>query len=177
MTCHGAVLALFVMTACGGQTARDAPDAGSGSTQDASPGAADSAGGGPTPVVHSMFLTVLHAGDGCVPQKLVASAQGLVSCTVFVVLPAGAGCDASAGLTAAPADAAGAVRRTGVPSSSSVCMLAQLPESTWTNGSCAGSTEPGWCYAKAPPSGMCAQAIIFSAGSPPAGAEVLLGCD
>lgn len=176
MTRHDVTVAILALTACGGQTSGNAPDAaGPVSAQDASSETGGEAGV-PTPVVHSMFLAVLGP-SGCMPQMLVADAQGLVSCTVFVVPAAGAGCDASAGLTPAPPGAADAVRRSGVSSSSSVCMLPQLPEGAWVNGTCASSTEPGWCYQRAPASGTCPQRIVFSEGSPPVGAEVLVGCE
>jgi hypothetical protein len=43
-------------------------------------------------------------------------------------------------------------------------------------GSCAASSDPGWCYVTGPGAGSCAQAILFSSGLPPHGASTALVC-
>ncbi len=45
-------------------------------------------------------------------------------------------------------------------------------------GSCANATEPGWCYVEgaAATKGSCAQAVLFSSGSPPRGSKTALRC-
>lgn len=168
--------ALVSLAACGGRAGQPSSagaDRGTGAGED---GAAD-AGNEQSTGVHYRFLSIIQP-PACLPQVLAVDAQGFVACTVFVVLPAGSACASWPGLVGAPAAAADAVvARSGSPQSSTVCVLAQLGESERVNGTCTASTRPGWCYVTDPPGQQCPQAITFSPGTPPAGAEVMLGCD
>jgi hypothetical protein len=63
-----------------------------------------------------------------------------------------------------------------------VCALQQLTPSDpqaaqeFSNGSCAASPNPGWCYVTGAAAGGCPQAILFTNGEPPHGATVSLQC-
>ncbi len=46
----------------------------------------------------------------------------------------------------------------------------------FSNGSCIGSTSPGWCYVTGAAAGRCPQAIVFTPSEPPSGAIVSLRC-
>jgi hypothetical protein len=59
----------------------------------------------------------------------------------------------------------------GDPANQSVCVLKQLPPKV----DCSASGNPGWCYVEGGNSG-CAQAIVFSNGSPPPGSLTTLAC-
>jgi hypothetical protein len=66
------------------------------------------------------------------------------------------------------------------PATLSVCSLKQLtPERSpeaFQSGSCASSTEPGWCYVTGAAAGRCPQRIEFSTVSPPGEAIANLVC-
>jgi hypothetical protein len=76
------------------------------------------------------------------------------------------------------------------PANQSVCQLAELINNAGTNtpgviynagnfdntGSCATSTQAGWCYVEGGAAKGCAQAIVFANGSPPAGSTSSLQC-
>jgi hypothetical protein len=68
----------------------------------------------------------------------------------------------------------------GDPDLQPVCALQQLnPVSNagdFSNGSCAASSDNGWCYVTGSAAGGCPQAILFSNGEPPTGATVSLQC-
>jgi hypothetical protein len=84
----------------------------------------------------------------CLPEPLHVDAAGAVQCRVVMTLPNGGG-DAT------------------VP---------QLLGSQLVGGSCAQSTEQGWCYVTGAAAGRCAQKIVFSPGTLPSGATVELDC-
>jgi hypothetical protein len=111
------------------------------------------------------------------PVTLPTDGAGQAQCQLFETLAAGDTCAAHPGLVAASTDAA-AVRPLGAGASQSVCVLAQLPQSSWVNGSCETSSQAGWCYLTAPAApNNCAQAIVVSAtGMLPANAIAALGC-
>jgi hypothetical protein len=168
-------LLVLALVACGGQTS--GPNGGS---PDGGNAPVDAANADEGPTAHTHFLTLVNGSAGlCMPQTLVADAQGQVACSIFELPPSGGGCDVSAGLFSVASDAAAAVRTAAqAPSTQVVCQLAQLPESDWVGGTCAASSSPGWCYVSgAAAGGNCAQAIRFSpTGDPGAGVTVLLGC-
>ena len=84
----------------------------------------------------------------CLPEPLHVDAAGAVQCRVVMTLPNGGG-DAT------------------VP---------QLLGSQLVGGSCAQSTEQGWCYVTGAAAGRCAQKIVFSPSTLPSGATVELDC-
>jgi len=84
----------------------------------------------------------------CLPEPLHVDAAGAVQCRVVMTLPNGGG-DAT------------------VP---------QLLASQLVAGSCAQSTEQGWCYVTGAAAGRCAQKIVFSPNTLPSGATVELDC-
>lgn len=174
------VALLLLLAACGGEIG--SPPSARGRLPGAATGAEGGSGGGneELPPMYR-FLTVIEGGSSartCFPEALVADAQGLVRCTVFVILSGAASCSSLPGLTDADPSAASAVRqRGGIAASSRICVLAQLPSATWVDGSCESSTQPGWCYVAGPAAGpQCPQAFEFSPGSPPPGAELMAGC-
>jgi hypothetical protein len=49
-----------------------------------------------------------------------------------------------------------------------MCEVAQVPPSAWVNGSCAKSSQPGWCYDTSSPAGTCSMGgVFFSAPTAP----------
>ncbi|MGD0526687.1 MAG: hypothetical protein ABSE49_16185 [Polyangiaceae bacterium] len=68
----------------------------------------------------------------------------------------------------------------GDPDTYPTCALQQLTAdnnpSDFSNGSCAGSSQPGWCYVTGAAANGCPQEILFSNGQPPSGATVSLQC-
>jgi hypothetical protein len=69
----------------------------------------------------------------------------------------------------------------GDPDTYPTCALDQLtvgtnPGDFDANGSCAGSTDPGWCYVTGTAANGCPQAILFTSGEPPHGATSSLQC-
>jgi hypothetical protein len=67
------------------------------------------------------------------------------------------------------------------PSTYPVCAVEQLNQTQspgdFSGGTCASSSDPGWCYVTGTAANGCAQALIFSAtGQPPDGARVSLQC-
>jgi hypothetical protein len=126
------------------------------------------------------FITLLRADNSsCMPQKLPVGSGGQVSCTIFELPLSPASCDPTHGLSAVdPATEQAVDAAEHASSSQTVCQLAQLPTSDWVNGSCAQSTQPGWCYVTGAAAGNnCAQALRFSAnGAPAAGVVALFAC-
>ena len=62
-----------------------------------------------------------------------------------------------------------------------MCQLQELtphlsPMDFDSQGSCAESPEPGWCYVEGEAAGQCPQQIIFTNGEPPTGSTVSLQC-
>jgi hypothetical protein len=165
----------LALVACGGQTSGS-----NGGSLDGGNAPLDAANGDEGPTAHTHFLTYLnYESDRCSPQALVADAQGLVACSIFELPTNGGGCDASLGLSPVASDVAAAVQAAAqVPSSQVVCQLAQLPESDWVGGTCAGSSSPGWCYVSGPAAGSnCPQAIRLSpTGTPGPAVRMLFGC-
>jgi hypothetical protein len=142
--------------------------------------------------------------DACLPQKLDVDACGNVECLILVtLLDPTKTCADLPGMVPAPAavlqtfqknqhDAwiAGGMVGTD-PSTLPTCelqQLSQLPSGTDpalcappvgtfdAAGSCAASSEPGWCYVEGAAAGLCSQSILFSAGQPPSGTVVSLQC-
>jgi hypothetical protein len=68
----------------------------------------------------------------------------------------------------------------GDPDTYPTCALQQLTTGAnpndFTNGSCAASGDAGWCYVTGAAANGCPQAILFTSGQPPAGAQVSLQC-
>lgn len=168
----------------GGASALDAPidDAAAAPGAACDGGAAQVAGGdGATSAEDAgvFFVTGLVLGGGsCLPRTLPVVAPGQVDCQILYVLTSGDACAAHSGLSGASADSAASVRaKDGFDSSQSICVLAQLPLTDWTCGSCATSSVAGWCYVIAPAAGTCPQSLLLSSGgAPPAGAEALFTC-
>jgi hypothetical protein len=132
--------------------------------------------------------------DQCLPQPLNVDMSGHAPCLVLATLPSASGngeaaCDnAAEGLGIPDASvlvpfqqeqhkAWLAARRPGVdPSTLPTCEVTQIPYVA--NGSCAKDpSNPGWCYVTGGLStGKCAQAIQFTARTPPSGSTVTLQC-
>ena len=68
----------------------------------------------------------------------------------------------------------------GDPDTYPTCALQQLTTGAnpndFTNGSCAASMDAGWCYVTGAAANGCPQAILFTSGQPPPGAQVSLQC-
>ena len=126
------------------------------------------------------FLAALHLTNGlCLPQVLPPDGAGLVPCQVFYVLATGDTCAAHPGLSQAdPGMFASITVGTQVTiAPESVCVLAQLPTSAWVNGSCATSSQPGWCYVTGAAASPCAQTLAVSpSATVPMRASASLGC-
>jgi len=138
-------------------------------------------------------------GNACLPRVLSPAPNGSVPCSVLVTLP-GAGsclnptCPTAGGLTvpdssvltpfceAAEASYMGEKGAPGDPAIQSVCQLAQLVKGQAQatdfdgNGSCAESTDKGWCYVEGAGASGCAQAIVLAQGSLPPGSLTTLEC-
>ena len=137
----------------------------------------------------------------CLPQRLTVDPMtGTVPCLILVTLPtpgAESTCSGLPGLQPAPFDVlsrfqagphAGWVQGGGAasgqpdPSSFPTCVMNELTTTTdhgadFTNGTCAVSPNPGWCYVTgAAAGGGCSQQILFTSGQPPHGASVSLQC-
>ncbi len=125
------------------------------------------------------------------PQKLTPDANGNVPCLILVTLPAGdctgpglADVDPTllARFRQSQHDTWTVNGRPGTdPSLLPTCQLTELTPSVNTksfdaNGSCAASSDSGWCYVEGKAAGSCPQSIIFTAGEPPPGAQVSLQC-
>ena len=121
----------------------------------------------------------------CVPRPLVVDVTTqTVPCLVLETLPDPGDesvCNGAPGLSVPNADILAAFRAAQAkaaapgedPGQFPVCQVAQLP----ATGSCALSTDPGWCYVDGANAGLCPQAVQFSkAGNPKVGASVSLQC-
>jgi hypothetical protein len=90
-------------------------------------------------------------------------------------------CDAQEAAYQQQVQAAGGVA-TGLqdPAERSVCALVQLIPAAnpvdFSDGSCVGSVDRGWCYVTGAAAGTCPQAILFTATEPPPGAVASLQC-
>jgi hypothetical protein len=106
----------------------------------------------------------------CLGRVLSPDSAGQVPCAIFFLLASGDTC-AAHGLSPAAADVAASVESfEDVPSSQAICVLPQLPASDWVNGSCAGSSDAGWCYVTGAAAETCPQVILTSAtGRTPSG--------
>jgi hypothetical protein len=111
------------------------------------------------------------------PEVLSTDSSGQAQCAVLFVLASGDACGAD-GLSAAAPDVAASVEGLDqIPTSQAVCVLPQLASAEWVNGSCAGSSNAGWCYLTGAAAGSCPQIIVTSAtGVPPSGALAVLAC-
>lgn len=161
----------FTLVACGGM-AVGPQDGGGGGADDAANGGSSSA-----------KIHLVRSDDTlCLPQALPVDASGASRCRILVALPAPnpeSACSAFPGLSVPDAETIATFRDAErIDSSLPICVLAQLGPSASVNGTCEGSSEPGWCYVTEPASGKsCPQALRVSApGHPPAGALVALAC-
>jgi hypothetical protein len=138
----------------------------------------------------------------CLPEApKVDPKTDLASCTDLVELPDGPGtcvkptCDASLGLSvplatvlastcsalhaeyvSQVADGGSAAGLTDA-SLRSVCALRELtPPSGFIGGTCARSSDPGWCYVTGTAAGRCPQAVVFTASALPAHAVARVSC-
>ncbi|HZU82834.1 MAG TPA: hypothetical protein VE987_07960 [Polyangiaceae bacterium] len=166
------------IAACGAQNDVAAVHGDGGSTGNAATttnaSTTASAGGAPT-----YFVSVLQwAGGGCLPVALPQDQDGQVPCDIFYVLAGGDSCGAHPGLSPAAPEVVASLRRyESWIVSQAVCVQSQLPSSAWVNGSCATSSQPGWCYVTGAAAGGCPQDLALSpSGAPPAGASTLLAC-
>jgi hypothetical protein len=58
-----------------------------------------------------------------------------------------------------------------------ICVLPQLPSTDGSHGSCAASSQAGWCYVSGADAGGCAQTLLTSpSGAVPPGAGAYLAC-
>ncbi|HZU85185.1 MAG TPA: hypothetical protein VE987_19770, partial [Polyangiaceae bacterium] len=59
------------------------------------------------------------------------------------------------------------------PSTMPSCLMQQLTPAAnpadFQNGSCQGSTDPGWCYVTEQSSTTCSRQVVFSQNEPPSG--------
>ncbi len=63
------------------------------------------------------------------------------------------------------------------PSTLPTCEVKQLMGADLdSNGSCKASSKSGWCYVTGTAAGTCSQAIIFTNGAIPTGAQINLQC-
>jgi hypothetical protein len=142
--------------------------------------------------------------ETCLPQKLDVDPCGNVRCLVLATLAdATQTCDEVAGMLPPPVDILATFQKSQHdawvvagssgqdPSTLPTCELQQLtqippgtdpslcPAAIGTfdaSGSCASSSQPGWCYVTGAAAGFCPGSILFSNGEPPSGAVVTLEC-
>jgi hypothetical protein len=173
-------------SASGGTASGGSSDSSSGGTV----GMADGAVGGGAGTADTYFLNVIRVAGVCpgssclcLPQVLPVDATGQTLCRIFFELAAGDSC-AAHGLPAASADNIASITALnalsgGPPPPGAVCVVPQLPEADWVDGSCTASTATGWCYitGPGPGAGTCPQTIAVSpTAKPPNGIIALLGC-
>ena len=134
----------------------------------------------------------------CLPQKLnVDTTTNTVPCLILVTLAKG-NCSTVAGMSNPPAAVLARFQAAQHlawqsscggksscvltdPSTLPTCQLEELTTTTdngkdFQNGTCAASTNAGWCYVEGAAAGSCSQQIVFTNGYPPAGATVTLQC-
>jgi hypothetical protein len=119
-------------------------------------------------------LSNLNAGPNCQdPQEppLPADSMGGSPCRLFIIQdgPSSPSLDCSGpGLTPA-SPLAQAQLFHDFQQDGNVCEVAQVPPSAWANGSCAQSSQPGWCYVTGSAAGTCSQGggVFFSAPATP----------
>jgi hypothetical protein len=130
----------------------------------------------------------------CLPQQLQPDSTGQVPCLVLITLPSGTGESAcnGPGLSVPESDvlsgfqaqqhaswvaAGGPTQGTADPSTLPTCQVTQLPATALTSGTCAQSSQPGWCYVSgANAGGTCSQEILFSPGTLPNKAVASFQC-
>jgi hypothetical protein len=137
----------------------------------------------------------------CLPQKVAIDRDtGQAPCLILVTLPkvsTESQCASIAGLSIPPADilsrfraeqeaawraSGGANSNLHDPNTLPVCQLQQLtpsnsPKGTFgADGTCAGSTVPGWCHVEGQAPGACPQQLLFTSGEPPPGATINMQC-
>lgn len=134
----------------------------------------------------------------CLPEPLQPDGSGVVPCLILVTLPTPgdeSACSGQPGMSVPDPDilahfqqaqetgwqqGGGAASGTPDPATLPVCQLAELTpmanQADFTNGSCVGSSDPGWCYVTGAAAGTCSQAILFTKNTPPSGATVSLQC-
>jgi hypothetical protein len=123
-------------------------------------------------------------GAQCIPRALTTDPDtGKVPCRVLAALPdSNAACDPKHGL--APADATDAkgyrdelVREGSDVANGTICEVVQLTGASLSNGTCALSTTPGWCYVSGEAAAPCAQTLTFSSTATlPNRAQVRMVC-
>ncbi len=130
----------------------------------------------------------------CLPRRLTPDADHKVPCLVLATLVSG-DCTGPGLSDPDPALLArfrqkqheewsahgGAAGGLSDPSTQPTCQLTELnpaanPGSFDGNGSCAASSEDGWCYVEGKTAQSCPQSILFTSGLPPSGATVSLEC-
>jgi hypothetical protein len=140
----------------------------------------------PASFQHPRFLGISASSQNCLGAvSLPTDATGSLLCPLVFTrfaangMPDWGPCD---GPGEAPADdqTVADVTFVSVTQPTAFCELVQLPSDAWVNGSCAQSTESGWCFPPSTPS--CASPLELSAATPslnPAGAsnfEAMLVC-
>jgi hypothetical protein len=169
-------IALFLILASCGDSGSRLSEIADGSSVDASFGEASlEAGSMANGNGTTYFIEGLNPGNGdCLPAPLPTNATGEVECSVFFLLADGDSCAAYPGLSAPGPDVVASVRNSGPTGSRPVCTVTHLPTS---EGSCAMSSQAGWCYLIGADAGTCAQQVIFSpTAALPTGATLALGC-
>jgi len=132
---------------------------------------------------------------GCLGQSLAGGSAGAAQCRVFVTLTSASSvaagesaCAALPGLSAPAPDvlqsfqqaqheewtaAGGSNSGQPDPSTMPSCLMQQLTPAAnpadFQNGSCQGSTDPGWCYVTEQSSTTCSRQVVFSQNEPPSG--------
>jgi hypothetical protein len=147
------------------------------------------------PAITAIVDRLKHVlADQCLPGPLSVDTTGHVPCLVLATLEAGkanqpedVACNRpDQGLSVPPAnvllpfqktqhDAWIAANRVGEDSSTlPTCQVAQIAYEKAS--SCAKDSNPGWCYVTGGEDEKCAEAIQFTAGTPPNGSTVTLQC-
>jgi hypothetical protein len=144
-----------------------------GDSRDASAGAMNSASG-------TFTIGLPSQSRVCLQQALPPDGDaGQAFCGFVYALPAGDSCAAHPGLVARNSDVVlyAELGEELDPSTVVLCVLPQLPPSAWVSGSCAASTEAGWCAGSTEGAAGCAAVIQISAAfMQPAGGKPILAC-
>jgi hypothetical protein len=159
-----------------------APESGAPQDASVSPDVDASAATGATGAT-TYFVSVINPSPGlCSFLDLATDDAGLVDCALLYNLAAGDTCEAHPGLMEAPAGLLAEMQTyEGKPNNQTfslqgLCIAAQLQQGDRVNGSCAASTQAGWCYVTGSAAAPCAATFTVSPTGRPAGASPLLVC-
>ncbi len=144
----------------------------------------DASGGGSSPRATTYFLLSVNLQSPCtgntcpcLPRVLPTDATGQATCDLLFELAPTDACAAHGWSEAAPDVVASVVGSQAGQQSGPICAIPQLPSADWVSGSCAGSSQTGWCYVTGAAAGNCAERVTVSASALlPVGAVALVGC-